>query len=152
MRNALLLAATLLASADLRAADISDEDQLEIRISVYFDLSGEDEAYVMKLGKMPKAFTYRIEGTDRLSLKMVPLGDCRVRVEILGRENVTTTRPLTWPEFFQPGAIFAVGVHFPHHRQEVRGSVSGLGPCGRTAPTAGATLETNAAQQERHAS
>src|SRR5690606_7982312 len=134
MRKAVVLVATLLLNADLLVAGVSDEDQIEIRLSVYFDLSGEDEAYVMKLGKEPKTFTFKIEDMERLSLRMTPLGDCRVSVEILGRENVTSTRPLTWPAFFEPGAIFAVGVHFPHHRQEVRGSVSGIGACNRAAP------------------
>lgn len=149
MRKALCLAAAMLVSADLPAADSSGENQMEVRLSVYFDLSGEDEAYVMKLGKEPKTFTFKIEEMERLSLKMTPLGDCRVSVEILGRDNVTMTRPLTWPAFFEPGATFAVGVHFPHHRQEVRGSVSGTGACSRAAPNKllEPTLETNAAQQ-----
>lgn len=149
MARALLLAAAVLLNADLMAAGESDKDQIQIRLSVYFDLSGEDEAYVMKLGKEPKTFTFKIEEMERLSLKMTPLSNCRVSVEILGRENVTTTRPLTWPAFFEPGDKFAVGVHFPHHRQEVRGSVSGNGACSRAAPNKllEPTLETNAAQQ-----
>ena len=149
MRKALFLAVAILASADLRAAEGSDEDQIEVRLSVYFDLSGEDEAYVMKLGKESKTFTFKIEEMERLSLKVTPLGDCRVSVEILRRDNVTTTRPITWPTFFEPGTTFAVGVHFPHHRQEVRGSVSGIGSCSRAAPNKllEPTLETNRAQQ-----
>jgi hypothetical protein len=149
MRKAIFLAAAMLVSADLPAADGSGENQIEVRLSVYFDLSGEDEAYVMRLDKEPKTFTFKIEEIERLSLKMIPLGDCRVSVEILGRDNVTMTRPLTWPAFFEPGATFAVGVHFPHHRQEVRGSVSGTGACSRMAPNKllEPTLDTNAAQQ-----
>ena len=134
MKKALFLAAALLVNADLRAAGGSDEEQIEVRLSVYFDQSGEDEAYLMKLGKEPKTFTFKIEDIERLSLRMIPLGDCRVSVEILGRDTVTMTKPLTWPAFFEPGATFAVGVHFPHHRQEVRGSVSGIGACSRATP------------------
>ena len=136
-------------AANLQAADISEENQIEVRLTVYFDLSGEGEPYVMKLGKEPKTFTFKIEDAERLSLKMTPLDGCRVSVDITGRENVTGTRPLSWPAFFEPGATFAVGVHFPRHRQEVRGSVSGTGACSRTAPNKllEPTLETNAAQQ-----
>jgi hypothetical protein len=149
MRKALFLAAAMLVSTDLLGADGSDENQIEVRLSVYFDLSGEDERYVMKLGKEPKTFTFKIEEIEQLSLKMTPLGDCRVSIEILRRDNVTMTRPLSWPAFFEPGTTFAVGVHFPRHRQEVRGSVSGTGACSRTAPNKllEPTLETNAAQQ-----
>ena len=149
MRGAFFLVAAMLVSADLRAAGASVENQIEVRLSVYFDLSGEDEAYVMKLGKEPKTFTFKIEEREQLSLKMMPLGDCRVSIEILERDNVTMTRPLTWPAFFEPGATFAVGVHFSHHRQEVRGAVSGTGACSRTAPNIllEPTLDTNAAQQ-----
>jgi hypothetical protein len=147
MRKALLLAAAMLLDAELRAADGGGEDQIEVRLSVYFDLSGEGQAYVMKLGNEPRTFTFKIEDIERLSLKMIPIGDCRVSVEILGRDSVTMTRPLTWPAFFEPGATFAVGVYFPHHRQEVRGSVSGTGACSRTAPNKllEPTLKTNAA-------
>ena len=131
MSKALFFAAAMHLGADLWAAPGSDEDQIEVRLSVYFALSGEGEAYVMKLGKEPKTFTFKIEGTERLSLRMTPLGNCRVSVEVLDRTNVTMTRPLTRPAFFEPAATFAVGVHFPHHRHEVRGSVSGTGACSR---------------------
>lgn len=145
MRTAFFLA--VLPAAAMLAAD-RPEHQLEVRLSVYFDLSGEDEAYVMKLGNEPKTFTFKIEEIERLSLRMTPLGECRVNVEILGVDSVTMTRPLTWPAFFRPGATFAVGVHFPHHRHEVRGSVTGAGAC-REAPNKllEPTLGTNAAQK-----
>lgn len=149
MRAALLLVATMLATAHLRAADGAEENQIEVRFSTYFDFSGEGEAHVVKLGKEPRTITFRIEETDQLSLKMTPIDDCRVSIEVLRWDNVTTTRPLSWPAFFEPGTTFAVGVHFPRHRQEVRGSVSGIGACSRAAPNKllEPTLETNAAQQ-----
>jgi hypothetical protein len=132
MRTALLLVVAMLATADLQAAEEDAEDQLEVRLSFYFDQSGEDEPYVLKLGKEPKTFTFKIEESERLSLKMTPLDGCRVSIEILRRDNVTTTRPLSWPRFFEPGATFAIGVHYPWHRQEIRGSVSGVGACSRS--------------------
>lgn len=89
----------------------------------------EDEPHVIKIGKEPKTFTFKIEDEEQLSLKMTQLEGCKVSVEILKRNNVTGTRPLTWPAFFEPGATFAIGVHAPRHRQEVRGSVSGTGAC-----------------------
>jgi hypothetical protein len=149
MRKALFLMEAMLATAELRAAESREENQIEVRLSVYFDLSGEGEPYVMKLGKEPKTFTFKIEEVERLSLKMTPLGGCRVSIEFLPRNNVTGTRPLSWPAFFEPGTTFAIGVHFPRHRQEVRGSVLGIGACSRTAPNKllEPTLETNAAQQ-----
>jgi hypothetical protein len=149
MRTALFLVAVMLATADSEAADDRQEDQLEVRLSVYFDLSGEDEPYVVKLGNEPKTFTFRIEEAERLSLKLTPLDGCRVSIEVLRWDSVTTTRPLSWPPFFQPGATFAIRVHFPWHRQEVRGSVAGIGACSRAAPgkLLEPTLETNAAQQ-----
>lgn len=149
MRTALFMVAVMLTTTDLRAADDRGEDQIEVRLSVYVDLSGEDELLVMKLGKEPKTFTFKNEEVERLSLKMTPLDRCRVRIEVLRRDNVTGTRPLSWPAFFEPGATFAIGVYFPRHRQEVRGSVSGVGTCSRTAPNKllEPTLETNAAQQ-----
>jgi hypothetical protein len=149
MRTALFMVASMLGSANLQAADRSEENQIEVRLTVYFDLSGEGEPYVMKLGKEPKTFTFKIEEVERLSLKMTPLDGCRLRVDVIGRDNVTGTRPLSWPAFFEPGAMFAVGVNFPRHRQEVRGSVSAIGACSRTAPNKllEPTFETNAAQQ-----
>jgi hypothetical protein len=133
MRTALFMMASMLGSANLQAADRSEENQFEVRLTVYLDLSGEGEPYVMKLGKEPKTFTFKIEEVERLSLKMTPLDGCRLRVDVIG-DNVTGTRPLSWPAFFEPGAKFAVGVNFPRHRQEVRGSVSAIGACSRTAP------------------
>jgi hypothetical protein len=149
MRTALLLVATILLTTHLRAADVAGQDQIEVRFSTYFGFSGESETHVMKLGKEPKTITFNIEEAEQLSLKMTPLDDCRVSIEVLRWDNVTTTRPLSWPAFFEPGTTFAVGVHFPRHRQEVRGSVSGIGACSRTAPNKllEPTLETNAAQQ-----
>jgi hypothetical protein len=149
MRTALFMVAAMLTAADLGAADDREEHQIEVRLSVYFDLSGEGEPHVMKLGKEPKTFTFKIEEVEQLSLKMTSLDSCRVSIEVLRRDNVTTTRPLSWPAFFEPGATFAIGVHAPRHRQEVRGSVSGVGACSRTAPhkLPEPTLETNAAPQ-----
>jgi hypothetical protein len=149
MRAALFVMAAMLATAKIQAADGSDENEIEVRLTVYFDLSGEGEPHVIKLGREPKTFTLKIEEVEQLSLKMTPLDGCRVRIDVLGRENVTGTRPLSWPAFFEPGATFAVGVSFPRHRQEIRGSVSGAGACSRTAPNKllEPTLETNAAQQ-----
>jgi hypothetical protein len=109
MRPAPFLIAAMLTTADLRAADDPEQHQIEVRISIYFDLSGEE--------------------AERLTRKMTALDGCKVSIAIIGRENVTTTRPLSWPSAFEPGATFAVGVHFPHHRQEVRCSVSGVGAC-----------------------
>lgn len=128
--------AALLANAGVHATDAMDEEQLEVRLSVYFDLSGEEEAHVMKLGKGPRKFTFTIEENERLSLQLTPLGDCRVSVEIESRESVTTTRPLIWPAFFVPGDTFAVGVHAARHRQEVRGAVVGIGACSSVASNA----------------
>jgi hypothetical protein len=130
VRTALLLVA-MLTTAHLHAADERAEEQIEVRLSVYFDASGEGEPYVMKLGKEPKTFTFKIAEDERLSLKMTPLEGCSVSIEIQRRDNVTTTRPLSWPQFFEPGATFAIGVRAPRHRQEIRGSVSGVGACSR---------------------
>src|SRR5678815_2100296 len=133
VRTVLFMVAAMLATADLQAADDREEHQIEVRLSVYFDMSGEDEPHVVKLGKEPKTFTFKMEEVEQLSLKMTPLDGCRVSIEVLRRDNVTTTRPLSWPAFLEPGAKFAIGVHAPRHRQEVRGSVSGAGACSRTA-------------------
>lgn len=138
MRPALVLVG-MLATADSGTAENREEDHIEITFSVYFDLSGESEPYTMKLENEPKAFTFKIEEVERLSLKMTPLDDCRVSVEILRWDNVTVTRPLSWPVFFQPGATFSIGVYFPRHRQEVRGSVSGTGACSRITPNTAGT-------------
>ncbi len=140
MRTTIFLLAALLAIADLRAADGNDQPQIEVRLSIYIDMSGDGEPHVMKLGKEPKTYTFRIEDAERLSLRMTPLDGCKVSVEILGRDNVTTTRPLTWPAAFEPGSTFAIGLHFPRHRQEVRGSVSGVGSCSRTTTDASTAL------------
>lgn len=134
MRRALFAMAAMLTTAGLQAAEDSDQRQIEVRLSIYIDMSGEGEPHVLKLGKEPKTFTFKIEEAERLTLKLTPLDGCKVSVEIIGRENVTTTRPLTWPTVFEPGASFAVGVHFPWHRQEVRGSVLGVGACSPAAP------------------
>ena len=149
MRTVLFVVAAMLTTADLRAADDREEHQIEVRLSVYFDSSGEDEPHLLKLGKEPKTFTFKIEEEERLSLKMTPLDGCRVSIEVVRRDNVTTSRPLSWPAFFEPGAKFSIGVRAPRHRQEVRGSVSGVGTCSRTAPDKllEPTLETNAARQ-----
>ena len=130
MRVAAFMVAAL-AAANVGAAEAPEENHLEVRLSVYFDMSGEDEPHVMKIGKEPKTFTFKIEDVEQLSLKMTQLDGCKVSVEILKRDNVIGTRPLTWPAFFEPGATFAIGVHAPRHRQEVRGSVSGTGACRR---------------------
>lgn len=112
-----------------------EEVRIEVGLSLYFGLVGEDELHVMKLGKGPKAFTFKLDEVERLSLKLTPLDGCKVGIEILDRKSVTTTRPLSWPAFFEPGATFAIGIHFPRHRQEVRGSVAGVGACSRIAGT-----------------
>jgi hypothetical protein len=138
MRTALFMAAAMLTTAALQAADDREGQQIEVRLSVYFDLSGEGEPHVVKLGTQPKTFTFKIGEVEQLSIKMTPLDGCRVSIEVLRRDNVTTTRPLSWPAFFGPGATFAIGVHAPRHRQELRGSVSGVGACSHAA---------NAAQQ-----
>jgi hypothetical protein len=130
MRAAAIMVAAL-AAANVGAAEAPEEDHVEVRLSVYFDRSGEDEPHVMKIGKEPKTFTFKIGDVEQLSLKMTRLEGCKVSVEILERDNVTGTRPLTWPAFFEPGATFAIGVHAPRHRQELRGSVSGAGVCRR---------------------
>jgi hypothetical protein len=132
------MAAAMLTTAALQAADDREGQQIEVRLSVYFDVSGEGDPHVVKLGTEPKTFTLKIEEVEQLSIKMTPLDGCRVSIEVLRRNNVTTTRPLSWPAFFEPGATFAIGVHAPRHRQELRGSVSGAGACSHTA---------NAAQQ-----
>jgi hypothetical protein len=132
MRTAVFLVAAL-ATANLGAAGAREEDQIEVSLSVYFDQSGESEPHVMKIGREPKTFTFKIEDVEQLSLKMTLLDGCRVSIEILRRDNVTGTRPLSWPAFFEPGTTFTIGVHFPRHRQEVRGAVSGTGACSSTA-------------------
>jgi hypothetical protein len=105
---------------------------------------------VVKIGREPKTFTFKIEEVQRLSLRMTPLDGCRVSIEILQRDNVPVTRPLSWPAFFEPDTTFAIGVHFPRHRQEVRGSVSGTGACSRTAPNKllEPTLETSVGREK----
>src|SRR5688572_27514655 len=108
MRTALFVVAAMLTAAALQAAD-DREHQIEVRLSIYFDLSGEGEPHVMKLGTEPKTFTFKIEEIEQLSIKMTPLDGCRVSIEVLRRDNVTTTRPLSWPAFFEPGATFAIG-------------------------------------------
>jgi hypothetical protein len=138
MRTMLLLAVMVL-TANLGAADERDEDRIAVRLSVYFDSSGEDELHVMRLGKEPKTFTFKIEQAEQLSLKMTPLDGCRVAIEILPRRTVTATSPLPWPPFFEPGATFSIDVPFPRHRQEVRGSVSGIGVCTSEIPASGQT-------------
>lgn len=147
MRAALLLAG-ILATSEAGTAENREEDHIEVTLSIYFDLSGEGEPYVMKLENEPKTFTFKIEEVEQLSLKVTPLDHCRVSIEILQWNNVTVTRPLSWPVFFEPGATFSVGVSFPRHRQEVRGSVSGTGACSRIAPgkLPEPTLETKPAQ------
>jgi hypothetical protein len=149
VRTLLFAMAAMLATAGIQAADGSGESEIEVRVTVYFDLSGEGEPHIMKLGREPKTFTLKIEEVEQLSLKMTPLDGCKVRIDVLGRENVTGTRPLSWPAFFEPGSTFAIAVSFPRHRQEVRGSVSGAGACSRTAPgkLLEPTLEIDAAQQ-----
>lgn len=129
--RALFLLATTLATAHLRAAAGAEEVQIEVRLSTYLDFSGEGEAHVVELGKEPRTITFNIEETEQFSLKVTPLDDCRVSIEVLRWDNVTMTRPLSWPAFLEPGTTFAVGVHFPRHRQEIRGSVSGIGACSR---------------------
>jgi hypothetical protein len=130
------MAAAILTTAVLQAADGREGQQMEVRLTVYFDLSGEGEPHVVKLGTEPKTFTFRIEEVEQLSIKMTPLDGCRVSIEILRRDNVTTTRPLSWPAFFEPGAKFAIGLHAPRHREELRGSVSGAGACSHAASAA----------------
>lgn len=132
MRTALfLLLAMLAATTRLGAAENEEESEIEVRLSLYFGHSEEDELHVFKLGKEPKTFTLKLEERVQLSMKLTLLGGCRVGVEILRRDDVTGTRPLSWPAFFEPGATFAIGLW---QRQEVRGSVSGIGPCSPTAP------------------
>src|SRR5688572_17603102 len=98
MRAAALMVAAL-AAANVGAAEAPEKDHVEVRLSVYFDRSGEEEPHVMKIGKEPETFTFKIGDVEQLSLKMTQLEGCKVNVEILGRDNVTGTRPLTWPAF-----------------------------------------------------
>src|SRR4030095_6581915 len=134
MRAALFLMGAALATAGITTADVGEGDLMQVRLSVYFDLSGESGPVLMTIGKQPKTFTSKVDEDEKLSLTMTRLHGCRVRIEAPQSHSITAVRPSPWPAFFEPGTTFAIGVHFPRHRQEVRGSVSGAGACSRTAP------------------
>ena len=119
----------LLAGAQTVATETPGGRSAGMRVTLvsYRDLSGESEPHVVEVNSSTR-YVYKIEATEAVSLRFTALPDCRVAIKIESG-NITKTEPVNWPTSFGWGDRFVIGIFYPHHVQELRGTVSGSGPC-----------------------